>query len=418
MKILFVVKSKAIETLGSMYLAAVVKQCGHEARIVELKDALDHALAWKPGVIGYSMMTGDSDKFKTMDGAIRKAARRLRRWSYHTMWGGAHVTFFPDDFRSMPGVLVQGEAENRMAEFCGRPDQYQTLDDIPYPDRTDFPNMPIRDFLASRGCPHSCRYCYNSSWKKMFPKLPLVRYRSVENVIKEIEEVKPEFAYFQDSCFGVKMPWLREFSREYKRRLSIPYHVHLRPGMVTEERVKLLHDSNCVSVKIALETANHRLRVLINRGKQSNEEVCNAAIQLRTWGVKLILQNILGLPTSTVEEDLETLEVNVKCRPAYSWSSIFTPYPGTVLGDMCKAEGWYKGDYSEISDSFFDKSVLEFDDLHKEQVVALQRVFALCVEHQYLPQIDELRIANIGNLTHKIMRRVGDRRMFPGISLP
>lgn len=39
MKILFVVKSKAIETLGPMYLAAVAKSCGAETRIADMANA-------------------------------------------------------------------------------------------------------------------------------------------------------------------------------------------------------------------------------------------------------------------------------------------------------------------------------------------------------------------------------------------
>jgi hypothetical protein len=36
MKILLVVKSKAIECLGPMYLSAIVKQCGHDAKICDI----------------------------------------------------------------------------------------------------------------------------------------------------------------------------------------------------------------------------------------------------------------------------------------------------------------------------------------------------------------------------------------------
>ena len=412
MKVLFVVKSKAIETLGVMYLAAVVKQCGHEARIVDIENALPFAMSWKPQVIGYSIMTGDQDKFKSLEMVIRRSAR----WGYTTLWGGPHVSFFPEDFNDEKGVIVRGEAEGMMAEFLGCPDNYPNLDSIPHPDRTDFPDRPIRDFLASRGCGSSCGYCYNSRWNELFPEYR-VRTRSAADVVKEIEQVHPKFVYFQDSNFGPKISWMRNFAALYKAQVNIPYHVHLRPNLVTEERAELLKISNCVSVKCALETASDRLRKLINRGNTNNEDCYTAASELKKCGIKLILQNILGLPTATIEEDLETLEVNIKCRPAYAWSSIFTPYPGTALGGLCKKEGWYTGDYSNISDSFFDTSVLNFDDLQKEQIVVLQRVFALCVEHQYLPKVDELRHANIGNLTHKIMRRVGDKRMFPGIAL-
>jgi hypothetical protein len=164
-----------------------------------------------------------------------------------------------------------------------------------------------------------------------------------------------------------------------------------------------------------LETASERLRKLINRGVQKNEDVYVASMLLNKWNIALILQNIIGLPTATIEDDLETLEVNVKCQPSYSWVSIFQPYPLTDLAKYCEQEGIYSGDYGEIGDSFFDKSVLNISELHKEQLACLQRIFAFCVEMQIMPAIEDLTWEKLPKFIHTAMRKVGDRRMFPGI---
>ena len=302
MRVLLVCKSKAIEVLGVMYLSAVVKQSGHEARIVDIREALTVAKSWNPDFIGYSVMTGDQERFKELN-------TRLRGNLLHftALWGGPHATFFPEDFEEEEGIVWTGEGENFMAEILGSANKYPNIDSFPWPEREDFPNMPIRDFIASRGCNFNCGYCYNGAWKKQFPELAAVRARSAKDVVKEIASTDPKFVYFQDSCFGIEMNWLRKFSQEYREKVNSPYHCHLRPGMVNEERTLLLHDSNCVSVKIALETASSRLRNLINRGHTSNEDAYVASGWLRKWGIKLIMQNILGLPTATIEDDLETL---------------------------------------------------------------------------------------------------------------
>ena len=410
LKVLFVVKSMAIETLGPMYLSAVVRQAGHKAKICELSDAVSMAKLWRPDIIGYSVMTGDVEKFKKVDEEIKDwwLANGNRLTS---IVGGSDPTFFPQGY-DWADMVISGEAEDAIGELLKSDTVYSDIDSFPWPDRTDFPGHKIRDFITSRGCPYNCSYCYNERFAEMFSHLPRVRTRSVDDVIREIVDVNPEFVYLQDSCFGVDNKWLREFSRQYRNQLNIPYHCHMRPSQITEERVLLLHDSNCMSIRIALETSSNRLRKLINRGKTSNEETYKAARLLKKWSIKLMVQNMLGLPTSTIEEDLETLEVNIKCHPDYAWCSIFQPYPGTELADKCKAEGWYKGDFSEISDSFFDSSVLEFDEEHKERLEVLQKVFALCVEVQYMPEVEELRKDNLGKLVHKIMRRMGDRRLY------
>ena len=407
MKILLAVKSKKMEVLGPMYLSAIIKKAGHECRIVDLPSAFSAAIAWRPNLVGYSVMTGDQQKFIALDREIKD------KMHIASIFGGPHATFFPDDFPEDPVAL--GESEQDIADLLKSSDKYSNLDDIPWPDRSDFPDMPIRDFIGSRGCTNSCAYCYQSAWNEMYPDLAKIRYRSAKDVVNEVASVQPRFAYFQDSTFGVSLKWIREFCKEYGRTVRIPYHVHLRPNMVTQERVSLLADAGCVSVKIALETASSRLRKLINRGRSSNEDVYIAARLLKREKIALILQNIFALPSATIEDDLDTLEVNIKVRPAYAWVSIFQPYPKTALANYCEKEGLYDGNYSEIADNFFEGSVLNLTDEYKMQVACLQRIFAFAVEMQVMPKVEDLTWERLPKFIHDTMRRVGDKRMFPGV---
>lgn len=413
MKILLVVKSKFMENLGVMYLSAIAKKNGHACKIIGIHEAYVAVLSIHPDVIGYSIMTGDQSSFKIENQRIL-GSWPVRLKKPQIIVGGPHPTFFPADC-GWADHIVAGEAEDFMEELCGSDTRHPSIGSIPWPDRADFPDMRIRDFITSRGCPYKCAYCYNNVWMEMFPNSSKVRTREVGDVINEIDHASPDFVYFQDSCFGVSMKWMREFSPVYRSRIMTPYHCHLRPNQVTDEMGSLLFMSGCRSVRIALETASKRLRELINRANTTNEDTLNASKVLKKWGIKLMIQNILGLPTSTIEDDLHTLEVNIMCSPSYGWCSIFQPYPGTTIGDLCKMEGWYTGDYSEISDSFFDNSVLNFDETHKEQLVCLQRAFALCVMAEYVPDPSELTIKNFPKLIHKIMRKVGDNVLYGGV---
>jgi radical SAM superfamily enzyme YgiQ (UPF0313 family) len=170
-----------------------------------------------------------------------------------------------------------------------------------------------------------------------------------------------------------------------------------------------------MSTRIALETASDKLRKVIGREQTSNEETIRSATLLRKAGIKLMIQNMLALPTSTIEDDLQTLEVNIQCQPDYAWASIFAPYPGTALGDECKEKGWYAGDYADLTESFFDKSVLNFSEEYKEQTYLLQKVFALAVEAQCMPEIGELTQSNIFTFIHRAMRKLGDGKLYGGI---
>lgn len=406
MRILLVVKSKKMECLGPMYISSVVKKSGHECRIIDMQNAKSDVMMWKPHMIGYSVLTGDQKQFIKLNQELRKVHK------FGAIFGGPHATFFSDDFADE--ATAMGESEQDIADLFNYEVNYKNIDDIPWPDRTSFPNMKIRDFLTTRGCPWGkCSYCYNSQWNKINPGIQKLRIRSAKDVVNEISHVEPRFVYFQDSSFGSSMKWLRTFRDEYQK-VYLPYHAHLEPNQVKEERIILMRDSGCYSVRIALESASTKIRKLLSRPPMKNDDISKSVQLLKKWHIKVMLQSMIGIPTGSIEDDLETLNFNIRCQPDYAWVSIFTPYPGTELGNFCKKEGWYTGDYSDIGDNFFDRSVLNFSDEYKEQLECLQKIFALCVETKYLPMPDELTYSNLPTLVHKIMRRVGDKRLYGG----
>jgi len=222
MKVLLVCKSKIMENLGLMYLSAVVKQGGHECKIVDIDHALQMATAWQPHIIGYSIMTGDQKRFAELNTKIKDICGGL------SIAGGPHVSFFGNDKELLGfNFLIKGEGEQNLAIFLAYPVKYNSIDDLPWPDRTDFPDMKIRDFISSRGCPHNCAYCFNDKWSKLHPQFERIRTRDAKDVCAEIKSVNPEFAYFQDSCFALKMDWLENFADHY---CGIPYHCTFAPN--------------------------------------------------------------------------------------------------------------------------------------------------------------------------------------------
>lgn len=409
MRVLLVVKSKAIETLGPMYLSAVIKHSGDECKIVDIPSAPQVVSAWRPEVVGYSVMTGDQAKFL----ALNETLKSLH--SFLSVVGGPHATFFPRDFIDQGfDYVIPGEGENWFSYKWGENFKYTKLDEMPFPDRTDFPGMSVRDFISSRGCFGTCTYCFNDRWIGLFPEFPRIRYRSPENVIEELKAVQAPYVYFQDSCFGVSMAWTRSFCKRYAQEISAPFQCHLRPILVTEERVAILKRANCLAVRMALETASTKLLDLLGRPRTASKEVRRASRTLRKYRIRYMIQNMLALPTSTIDDDLNTLEVNIRCQPDYAWASIFSPFPGTALGDMCTTQGWYTGDYSDITDSFFDKSVLNFSEEYIEQTYVLQKIFALAVEARLMPEMDELTYKTMPKFIHRAMRKIGDGRLYGG----
>ena len=393
MKILFIMKPYKVAPLGIMYISSALKKAGHETKsAIGMKEAKHCVQKWEPDFVCYSVLTGDQDYWKKFSDDLKQYG------NYKTVFGGNHVTFFPQDFEGE--LIVRGEGERALLDIINghrinEINYISDIDTLSFPDRTLIKEGTIKHFIASRGCPYKCTYCYNEKWAQLHGR-KRVRTRSVDNVITEIKEVNPEFVYFQDDTFGLNINWLEEFAEKYPK---IPFHCHVRAEIVTPRYVDALEKAGCYSVHIALETENTELLDILGR---KPAPIWSACKRLKDAGIKIMLQNIIGIPTGDIFMDMFTLEENMEIKPDYSWVSIYQPYPGTVLGDECISKGWAKP--SDIKASFFEETCLScFDDKYKAQLKVLQKTWASLVDGHYDPILDTL---------YNNMRKEGDQRLY------
>ena len=281
--------------------------------------------------------------------------------------------------------------------------------------------------MASRGCPYNCTYCFNAAYSDLYSGQKRVRWRSVGNLIEEIRQVvtmsPTQFVYLQDDTFILNKKWLKEFADKYKREVGLPFHCHTRANLVNDEVVRLLSHAGCYSVHVAAEAGSERVRREVLNRHMSDEQIIGAVEKLKAANIRVMLQNMIGLPFTTLEDDLKTLELNIRCAPDYSWCSIFQPYPRTALGERCVKEGVYTGDFSDIGSSFFDTSPLNIP--HKNEVANLQKLFAIAVENPDLYHNGVLlqwirmpyeETREQFTLAYKEFRKEADRRLY-GFSL-
>lgn len=419
MKTLFINKPFFIEPLGLMYLSSIIKNKGHESELVITSENLEEkVMGYNPDIIAYSIMTGDQDFYDNIN-------KRLKgKFKFLSMAGGPHPTFFPEFLESSSfDAICVGEGEKAIEELLDHPNSKQInnfwfksegkiiknevsplaeeLDSIPFPDRElvfKYPEIakgPIKHFIASRGCPFDCTYCFNKSFAEIYEnKGKRVRFRSVDNLLEEVKQVinssPTKVVYFQDDTFILKPSWIAEFSDKYKKRIGLPFHCHTRANLVTEEIGNTLKDAGCYSAHIAAESGNEKIRREVLNRNMTNEQIYNAVTLLKRKGIRTMLQNILGLPFTSLENDFETLELNIKCQPDYAWASIFQPYPKTGLGEKCVKAGIYKGNFSDIGNNFFDQSVLEIDN--KNEIANLQKLFAIAVKNPEIYYSGRLKV--------------------------
>jgi radical SAM superfamily enzyme YgiQ (UPF0313 family) len=378
MKILLVQKFSIIEPLGLMVIGKAMKDKGHEvhyylyhSKYIDF-NTVNRLLGYD--LIGFSTYTGNHME-------VYNACETLRALGVKTAIGGPHASFFYDECKQYADYVFRGESVLSFPNMDDKKIYPMVNPDLLLPDREGFysqspvhKNNRIKNIMTSFGCPFACTYCYNSLYREIYPNLK-VRLRTVDSVIEEAKTLDAELIFFQDDFFGYNKKWLQEFKEKWGNR---PYHAQMRIETLDPEKIQLLIDSGCVSATIAIETYDEEYREKVLKRKMKNDIIINNCKSLLFAGIKLRTEQMLGLPNTTFEDELNLLKINCEINPTIAWTSIFQPYRGTELGEYCVNNNLYSGNNEDVDASFFTNTVLDYPEERKREIVELQKIFALC----------------------------------------
>ena len=189
-----------------------------------------------------------------------------------------------------------------------------------------------------------------------------------------------EFVAFRESIFPMSVAWLEQFATLYASAVGLPFYCHVRLDMLSEPRVRLLARAGCRSVNVGIETGDERIRRELLGRDISDDVMISACGLLKKYGIKILANNMLGLPGCSFEDDLKTLRLNQRCGCDYSLAMLWQPYPGTRLAHYAVAHGFYQGDYSDLNFTYYGKSHLRFKtEAVRKRIENLQKLFAVAV---------------------------------------
>ncbi|MBU0494599.1 MAG: B12-binding domain-containing radical SAM protein [Chloroflexi bacterium] len=417
MRILFIVEKIEFEPLGILQLSSILKRAGHDVKLVIAADENPVAVAksYQPRVVGYTAFTGTQHFYLQVNRRIKEEVPGV-----FSVFGGPHPTFFPEmiEETGVDGICL-GEGEDALPDLVtaldasadhtaipnwwfkvdGRVVQNDLrpliadLDALPFLDRALLYDIhPIsrhaknRPMIMGRGCPFNCSYCFNHAYFELYKgKGKRIRQRSVDNVIEEYAQLQAQYPFsfviFTDDTFIVSREWLREFAGKWPAAGGAPFHAQVRANLVNDEITELLVQAGCQAVGMGVESGNDYLRNEVLNRNLSREQITRAAGILNQHRLALITTTMLGLPKGSLATDLESLELNVACRPAYAATYLYQPYPRTRLGEFTKSEGLLEGSFDDIIPSAVQKSVLKFaSPQEKHRIEHLQNWFAIGVE--------------------------------------
>jgi anaerobic magnesium-protoporphyrin IX monomethyl ester cyclase len=187
--------------------------------------------------------------------------------------------------------------------------------------------------VTSRGCPYGCIYCHSLLGKKF-------RFRSPLNVFDEIKYLYEKYDirefHFIDQVFNLDSNRCKELCRliiKWNKKIKISFPDGLRADIVDKELLVLLKKAGTYKIHYALETANARMQEFL--GKRMNINKFNQTLK---WtydlGIVTIGNFMIGSPTETKDEILETINFAANSKIDYVRFFFVTPLPGTKLYEL------------------------------------------------------------------------------------
>jgi len=258
-------------------------------------------------------------------------------------------------------------------------------------------DLDIKRFMASRGCPYRCSYCFNRHYNELYAGHGnIMRYRSVDNLITEIKDVRNKYSLnvvkFVDDTFIINKVWLKEFCEKYKREVGLPFVCNIRADLTTPEIIKQLKDANCRVVYMGVESGNERMRKETLEKFISDEQILNVCKLLRENNIKIITQNMLGLPGETVEDSFKTVLFNAKCKATLPAFSMFQPYPKTAITNYAITNGFFDGDFDKLSSNYLSSTALNYKPYEKRQLENLLKLSIITAKYPWLSPLVKLLI--------------------------
>lgn len=402
--------------LGILSIAGYLRKHDIDVRIYDINtshETLDEIIRrYSPRCVGISTISGPMLKHAVSIGRrIRKLDKKIL-----IIWGGMHPTIYPEltlknDYVDFV-VIKEGEITVlEIIKSLDNPDRYKNIKGIGYKlngklminsersfiENLDILPMPAWDLVdakqyynkqfwgskiftlnTSRGCYFRCNYCQNQivskqKWRAMSAK------RIVEHLICLKSTYNSDGIYFVDDDFNADQSRILEFLNILKiERISIKWHEISRVNHYQKtDIVKLRRWSGCRSVDFGVESGSERMLKFIQKG-QTVEQIKKAFLNCQSVGIKANALFMIGLPTETKEDILQTVKLLDEIPYLFGICSIYKPYPGNKLFDFLQENNkfYLPDDLGQMGDFLsYNDTTYNFSEIPSKELLKIKRRF-------------------------------------------
>lgn len=407
------------QPLGTLYVAASLLEAGHDVRFLNgafmgHEEILKEIKDYKPEFVGLYSTTFGWNKAKKTAEDIKKLDRAI----FVSVGGPYPIALKQHCLDSTPDIdaVVTGEGELTVPEMLerlksdkglggvqgvvyrekgkitdnGSRPLINNLDSIPFPARdllgdknqcipppATYRRRPVAVMITSRGCNRRCIFCFQIDKERKSG----IRYRSVENVIAEIQlclgqgfrEIK-----FLDDTFAADYGRAVEIAGEIKRRrLDFTWFASACVNQVDKPLLRAFKDAGCWAVLFGAESGVQKNLNAIRKGI-TTEQIRQAVKAAKEVGLKVFTPFLFGIPGETFEEGLRTIEFACELNPDTANFHSITPFPGTELHDNVEKYGNVSGDLTEYTYQgiAFVPHTMSREEIAKLRQVAFKRFYS------------------------------------------
>ncbi|UCG78024.1 MAG: radical SAM protein [Nitrospirota bacterium] len=253
-------------------------------------------------------------------------------------------------FRSQRDVIWRNPERDLIADLDSLPFPARELlgHDEYIPPPATYKRKPVAVIMTSRGCNRRCIFCFQMDRERKSG----IRFRSVENVMKEIElclaqgyrEIK-----FIDDNFAADRQRARNIAREIKKQgLDFTWFASACVHHVDLEMLSEFKDAGCWAILMGAESGVQKDLNTLKKGI-TVEQIRKAVTVAKQAGLRVFTPFLFGIPGQTYEDGLRSIDFACEIDPDVANFHALTPFPGTELYDKVDDYGWMSDNLADLT---------------------------------------------------------------------
>ncbi|MDF1564645.1 MAG: radical SAM protein [Deltaproteobacteria bacterium] len=320
------------------YLAGFVGP-GHQVTLVdEYNDTVDLEGRWD--LVAITCNTPNARH-------VYQLSAELRSRGSTVVLGGPHVSLLPDEAAEHADAIVVGEAEHTWPELLRdaergrlariyRSEEAPSLEGLPIARRDLIRRRPLLGctIIATRGCPHRCRYC---NLRQIYHDA--LRFRPVAEVVEEVRGFRsPFFAFWDDQLF---------MNRTYAQRLfqaleglGRRWAAMVTPASAQDDQLlAAAARAGCSCLFLGLESISTGSLKGVGKGFNRVVDYGDIVGRIHRHGLLAQAGIVFGFDGDDPGIFERTLDEARRIGIDGATVSILTPFPGSPLFEELESEG-------------------------------------------------------------------------------